>query len=49
MDIRAELKRGHSKEIANRIVAYIGNDAGRFRELMEILTAGPYRITQRAS
>ncbi|GGF36072.1 hypothetical protein [Echinicola rosea] len=49
MDIKAELKKGHSRELANGIVSYIGEDPERFRELMEVFAAGPYRITQRAS
>ncbi|AWW30347.1 hypothetical protein DN752_09560 [Echinicola strongylocentroti] len=49
MDIRSELKREHSKEVSSKIVAYIGDDPLRFQELMKILVAGPYRITQRAS
>lgn len=39
----------HSKVQCNRIVAYIGNDAGRFSELVSEFLAGPYRITQFAA
>ncbi|QDH78036.1 hypothetical protein FKX85_02890 [Echinicola soli] len=49
MDIKAELWLAHSKEVASGIVSYIGNDPERFRELMGVFAAGPYRITQRAS
>lgn len=49
MDIRRELEVGQSKERTEQIVEYIGDDAGRLRELVELFFAGPYRITQRAA
>ncbi len=33
----------------DRIVRYVGHDAGRFKELVQVFLEGPYRITQRAS
>ena len=49
MDIRQALQAEHSKRQTAAIVAYIGDDAGRFAELMKIFFAGEYRLTQRAA
>jgi hypothetical protein len=49
MDIAAELAKNQSQSQCRRIADYIGEDVGRFRKLVEIFLAGPYRITQRAS
>ena len=49
MDIRALLTTGHSKEITDRIVKYVGADAYRFSALVFIYLAGPDHITQRAA
>ncbi len=49
MDIRRELESGQSKDRTEQIVEYVGDDADRFRELVELFFAGPYRITQRAA
>ena len=39
----------HSKVQCDWIVKYVGYDPGRFRELVDVFLAGPYRITQRAA
>ena len=43
------LKKENSKRQKDRIVAYIGNEPKRFKELVDIYLEGPYRITQRAA
>jgi hypothetical protein len=49
MDIRQALMAEHSKRQTMAIVEFIGNDAQRFSELMELIFAGEYRLTQRAA
>lgn len=49
MDIRAELDRGHSKEISLRIAEHIGADPDRFAVLMRCLLRDTPRIVQRAA
>lgn len=49
MKIQAILEEGHSKELTDRIVKYVGNDRSRFKELIDIFLKGEYRITQRAA
>jgi len=39
----------HSKAQAHKLVDYVGNNASRFKRLVEIYLAGPYRVTQRAA
>jgi hypothetical protein len=49
MNIKDLLIAEHSKKQTDRIVKYIGADAGRFAVLMKLFFAGEYRITQRAA
>ena len=49
MKIIEVLKKGHSKAITSKIVEYVGHNRLRFRELVSVFLAGPYRITQRAA
>jgi hypothetical protein len=49
MDLYKTLAAEHSKRQCDRIVDYIGNDAGRFAILVELFFRGEYRITQRAA
>jgi hypothetical protein len=49
MDILKLLRREHSKKQTDKIVAYIGDDAARFAELIRLFFKGEYRITQRAA
>ncbi|MFM9840795.1 MAG: hypothetical protein ACKVOQ_21185 [Cyclobacteriaceae bacterium] len=39
----------HSKAMKDKVVKYVGNDAERFKELVNVFLAGPYRATQRAA
>lgn len=49
MDIRQSLMAVHSKQQAEAIVEFIGDDPERFAELMKLFFAGEYRLTQRAA
>ena len=49
MDLKKMLQKGHSKAHSNAIAYYIGNNANRFKALVEVYLNGPYRITQRAA
>jgi hypothetical protein len=49
MDIRQALTAEHSKRQTMAIVEFIGDAPRRFAELMKIIFAGEYRLTQRAA
>ena len=49
MDLRKVILQEHSKSQAMKIVSYIGTKANRFKKLVEVFLAGPYRVTQRAA
>jgi len=49
MNIRQQLAKHHSKQETEKIVAYVGTNSARFKELVNIYLEGPYRITQRAA
>ena len=49
MNIIKELSKDFSKAKCDKIVAYIGKDQERFKELIEAFLNGPYRQTQRAA
>lgn len=49
MNIREELTAEHSIRTTNAIVDYIGTDAAKFKELVEIFLGDEYRPTQRAA
>lgn len=49
MDIREALLAEHSKAQTLTIVAYIGSDAEKFRELMRYFLGDTYRLSQRAA
>jgi hypothetical protein len=49
MDIEKAVAAEHSKRQCLKIVAYVSNNPGRFKELVEVFLKGPYRITQRAA
>ncbi len=49
MDIRAELLREHSKEVADKIAHWVGTDEQRVDELMQLFLNDEYRIVQRAA
>ena len=49
MNIREALAAEHSIRTTNSIVEYIGSDAARFQELVDIFLGNEYRPTQRAA
>ena len=49
MDFRESLKKEHSKSQTAKIADYVGFNRARFKKLVEVYLAGPYRITQRAA
>lgn len=49
MDIRKALVREHSRSTTMKIVDYVGDSPTRFKVLVDVFLAGPYRITQRAA
>lgn len=49
MDIKKGLAEEHSKAQTLQIVDYVGVNKKRFKQLINIYLAGPYRITQRAA
>jgi hypothetical protein len=49
MDFRDRLQKEHSKNQTIKIADYVGFNKARFKELIDIYLAGPYRITQRAA
>lgn len=49
MDIKKVLLREHPSHHTQKLVNYIDKDPERFKQLIDIFFAGPYRVTQRAS
>lgn len=49
MNIREALLAEHSKQQTMRIVEFIGEDSGKFNELISIFLTGEYRLAQRAA
>jgi hypothetical protein len=49
MDLKKEILKEHSKKQMLKIVDYVGDNPGRFKSLIEVYLAGPYRVTQRAA
>ncbi len=49
VNLEAEILKEHSKRNSVRIARWIGGDARRFAQLMELLLRGEYRVTQRAA
>ncbi len=49
MDLETEILREHSKRQVRRIARWIGNDAHRFKQLMELFLHGDRKITQRSA
>ncbi len=49
MDLETEILREHSKRQSVRIAKWVGNNKGRFRELLNLFLKGEYRTTQRAA
>ena len=48
MNLREVILKEHSKKQCDKVVAYVGNNASRFAELVRLFLEGPYRVTQRA-
>ncbi len=49
MNLREEILKEHSKRQAGKITRYVGSSKERFKELVNLFLAGPYRVTQRAA
>ncbi len=49
MDLTKEILKEHSKVQAHKLADYVGSSAPRFKGLVEVYLAGPYRVTQRAA
>lgn len=49
MDLTKALLKEHSKAQMTKIVDYVGQNKARFKVLVEVYLAGPYRVTQRAA
>lgn len=49
MNLKAALKKGHSKAISEQIADYIGNDPEKFEQLIVLFLGSEYRIAQRAA
>ncbi|WP_027418273.1 hypothetical protein [Crocinitomix catalasitica] len=49
MNIKEQLAVTHSRDNANLVINYIGNDEQKFAELMDLFLYGEYRTVQRAS
>lgn len=49
MDLRKTILQAHNAQQTRKIVDYVGTHAVRFKALIEVFLAGPYRVTQRAS
>ncbi|HYG18664.1 MAG TPA: hypothetical protein VD816_07040 [Ohtaekwangia sp.] len=49
MDLKREILREHSRRQMLRIATYAGASPARFKALVSVYLAGPYRITQRAA
>lgn len=49
MDLREALLAEHSKDQAQRICNWVGDDSKRFAELIKLMTGPVYRVSQRAA
>ena len=49
MNIKKQLQITHSKDNSETIARYIGNDPGRFKELLNLFLDEEYRISQRSA
>lgn len=49
MNLETEIVKTHNKRNRDKIVAYIGNDPGKFAQLVEIFLMGPDCVTQVSS
>jgi hypothetical protein len=49
VDLKKAILKEYSKGQVDKIVNYVGNKPERFKALLNVYLAGPYRVTQRAS
>ncbi len=49
MNLKKEIEGAISKSVVQKIADFVGTDHEKFRALMTLFFAGPYRITQRAA
>jgi hypothetical protein len=49
MKIQELLEQEHSREQTDKVVLFVGNDKGRFAELMELVLANKKTVSQRAA
>jgi hypothetical protein len=49
MDLTKEILKEHSRVQANKVADYVGDNPFRFKALIDLYLAGPYRVTQRAA
>jgi hypothetical protein len=49
MDLKKAIFKEHSRKQAHKIADYVGNNPLRFKQLVEVFAAGPFRVSQRAS
>jgi len=49
LNLRETILKEHSKKQCDKVVAYVGDSASRFSELVNLFLEGPYRVTQRAA
>lgn len=49
MDLKKRLNLGQSKMQTHEVVDYVNGIPERFKQLVEVFIAGPYRVTQRAA
>lgn len=49
MDLESYIRERHSREYAEKVAEYIGDDKKRFKELMNLFFVNDYRLNQRSS
>jgi len=49
MDLKRAILKEHGRKQAHKIADYCSQSSSRFKSLVDIYLAGPYRVTQRAS
>lgn len=49
MHLREAILKEHSKNQTTKIVRWVGDDQGKFDQLVELFLKGEYRVTQRAA
>ncbi len=49
MNLVKALQDPQSKAVCDQVIAYVGVNAERFKDLVNVFLAGPYRVTQHAA